>query len=143
MRYRALPALLSLLIALSSQVAAAQPPPVRASRVAPFLGTWDITMTDPPEMKGAKQSIRVWDDNGAVAASVQIGRFPALRASGVFMDGDMLVVTLSHAAPRQMMENGQAIWAVFALSLDGDSLRTAQMMERSATNKRGVGRKEN
>lgn len=127
-----------LFVVALADLAVAQPPPVRAQ----FLGTWAITMTDPPEMKGARQTIRIWEDQGVLAASVQIGRFPALRASSVYLDGDMLMVVVSHAAQRQMIENGVPIWAVFALTKEGDTLKTAQMMERSATNKRGLGQRQ-
>jgi hypothetical protein len=119
-------------------LAVAQAPTGRAQ----FLGTWSITMTDPPEMRGAHQTIRIWEDHGVLAASVQIGRFPALQASSVYLDGDMLMVVVSHAAQKEMIENGVPIWAVFALTKDGDTLKTAQMMERSATNKRGSGQRQ-
>jgi hypothetical protein len=41
-----------------------------------------------------------------------------------------------------MRENGAPIWATFTLTLDGDSLKLAQTLERSETIKRGVGRRQ-
>ena len=38
-----------------------------------------------------------------------------------------------------MMENGAPIWAVISLTLDGGTMRMAQMLERSQTIKRGTG----
>ena len=54
----------------------------------------------------------------------------------------MLVLTLSHDAQPAMMENGVPLWAVMVLTLDGDEMRMAQMLERSQTIKRGTGRKQ-
>jgi len=51
------------------------------AQVAPFLGTWVIEMTDPPAFKGT-HTVRVWDKNGVVAASVQNGNFPPNDVTG-------------------------------------------------------------
>ena len=45
----------------------------------------------------------------------------------------MLVLTISHNAQPRMMENGAPIWAVISLTLEGDTMTTAQMLERSQT----------
>ena len=66
-------------------------------------------------------------------------QFPAIEATGSFKDGEMLVLTISHEAG--MRENGAPIWAVVSLTRDGDTLKTAQMLEKSQTIKRGVGKK--
>jgi hypothetical protein len=123
-------------------VAAAQEATAKAAEVEPFIGTWAFTMAEPNAMKGAHQTIRVWDDGGSAAASLQIGRFPAIRATRVVRDAGMLVVTISHAAQPQILENGAPIWVVVVLTRDGDAMATAEMMERSQTIKRGVGRLE-
>ena len=41
-----------------------------------------------------------------------------------------------------MRENGAPIWAVISLIRDGDTMKTAQMLERSQTIKRGAGKKQ-
>jgi hypothetical protein len=56
----------------------------------------------------------------------------------------MLVLTLSHhAKPHPMQENGMPIWAVVSAVVDGDTMKVAQMLERSQTIKRGVGKRQN
>jgi len=105
-----------------------------------FIGTWAFTMTEPEALKGSQQTIKIWEKNGVIGASVQVGKFPALEATGIFKDADMLVLTISHEAG--MRENGAPIWAVVSLTKDGDDLKTAQMLERSQTIKRGVGKKQ-
>ena len=88
-------------------------------------------------------TVRVWEKDEAVAASLQVGKFPAIEATGIYRDGDMLVLTISHdAKPHPMMENGVPIWVVVAFTLDGDSMKVAQMMEPSQTIKRGTGQKQ-
>ena len=72
----------------------------------PFIGTWLFTMTEPEAFKGTEQTMRVWEKNGVIGASVQIGKFPASEATGIFHDGDMLVLTISHAAKPGIRENG-------------------------------------
>jgi hypothetical protein len=113
------------------------------SQAAAFLGTWTVTMTAPDEMKGDKVTVRIWDKNGSVAASIQTRpEGPAIEATGVLLDGDMLIFTVSHQGKPPMRENGAPIWATFTLTLDGDSLKLAQTLERSTTIKRGVGRRQ-
>ena len=111
-----------------------------AAQAAVFTGTWAFTMTEPEALKGSQQTINVWERNGVVGGSLQVGKFPANEATGAFTDGDMLVLTLSHAAG--MRENGAPIWAVISLTRDGDTLTAAEMLERSQTIKRGVGKKQ-
>lgn len=129
---------------LTTGVAAAGPQAGSlTSSVAPFLGTWTVTMTEPEEMKGDVLTVRIWNKDGRLAASVQTyPNAPASEATGVMSDGNMLVATVGHHAQRQIRENGAPLWVVFTLTLDGDTLRLAQSMERSATIKRGVGRKQ-
>ena len=119
---------------------AASTPPAQA---AAFLGTWTVTMTAPEEMKGDVITVRIWNKDGRLAASVQTRpTFPVIVATGVLSDGNMVVVSIGHHAQRPMRKNGAPIWATFTLTLDGDSLRLAQTLERSATIKHGVGRKQ-
>jgi hypothetical protein len=108
-----------------------------------FLGTWVIDMTEPAAFTGT-HTIRVWDRGGVVAASLQPGKTPfPIEATGMHKDGDMLVLTFSHRAnPKPLLENGAPIWAVISLTLDGDTMKVAQMLERSQTIKRGTGKKQ-
>jgi hypothetical protein len=109
-----------------------------------FLGLWVIEMTEPAAFKGT-HTIRIWDKSGAVAASLQTGpNAPAIEATGLHRDGNMLVLTLSHKAqPKPMLENGMPIWAIISAVVDGDTMKVAQMLERSQTIKRGVGKRQN
>ena len=58
---------LSLLSAGPSWQAAAP----SSTEATAFLGTWVIAMTNPA---GATETVRIWEDKGALAASVQAGR---------------------------------------------------------------------
>ena len=133
MMARALGLAIAALLYVGTATGADQAPNLKPSDVSAFLGTWPLLMTNPD---GALETIRVWDDKGVVAASAQSGRFPAVRASRIMKDGDMLVLTLSR------FENGKPIWAVVALTLDGDTMKMAQMLEQSQTIKRGTGKRE-
>lgn len=126
------------LVAATPQAASTPP-----SQAAGFLGTWTVTMTAPEEMKGDVITVRIWNKDGRLAASVQTHpNFPAIEATGVLSDGNMIVASIGHHAQRPIRENGAPIWATFTLTLDGDSLRLAQTLERSTTIKHGVGRKK-
>jgi hypothetical protein len=103
-----------------------------------FMGTWVVEMTEPPDFK-ATQILRIWNRDGALAASVQGGKGPATEVAGIIKDRNMLVLTLSNDAQRPFLENGAPIWAVIALTLDGDTIRVAHMLEKSRTIKRGTG----
>ena len=129
-------------MAVKAQTSEPQLSALAPSQATAFIGTWALTMTEPEAFKGSQQTVRVWNKNGVLAASVQAGKFPPVDVTGIFRDGDMLVLTISHEAQPQMMENGAPIWAVISLTLDGDTMRTAQMLERSQTIKRGTGRKQ-
>jgi hypothetical protein len=113
--------------------AASEPAPaLTPSSVTAFMGTWPLTMTNP---EGARETVRIWDESGVVKASVQSGRFPAINATGILKDADMLVLTLTR------FENGKSDRAVIALTLDGDTMNMSQMLEFSQTIKRGSGKK--
>jgi hypothetical protein len=143
MAYRRFIPIAVLLVVLVTALASGQgKPSLSHAEVAPFIGTWLFTMTEPEAFKGTEQTVRIWENNGVVGASVQIGKFPASDATGIFHDGDMLVLTISHAAEPGIRENGAPIWAVISLTRDGDSMKTAQMLERSQTIKRGVAKKQ-
>jgi hypothetical protein len=120
------------LLHLVGPAAGGQASTLNPSEVTAFKGTWPLIMTSP---EGARETVRIWDESGVVKASVQSGRFPAIAATGVMKDGEMLVLTLTR------FENGKPIWAVIALTLDGDTMNLAQMLERSQTIKRGSGKK--
>ena len=128
---------LSLASSTSGQVSA----PSSAQATA-FMGTWVFTMTEPVALKGSEQTVRVWDNKGVLAASVQNGRFPPVDVTGIFKDGEMLVLTVGHHAKPPMLENGAPIWAVISLTQDAEVMKTAQMLERSQTIKRGTGKRQ-
>jgi hypothetical protein len=92
-----------------------------------------MTMTNP---QGATETVRIWDQNGVMAATVQAGRFPPIKVTGAMKDGNVLVLTLTR------FENGREDRAVIALTVDGDTMHMAQMLEFSQTIKRGSGKKQ-
>jgi len=106
---------------------------VPSSQAQAFLGTWTFAMTNPPN---SEQTITISDKNGVVAASVQVGKFPPNEVTGILKDGDVLLLTTT------LRENGAPIWAVIALTLDGDTMNMAQMLQRSQTIKRGTAHKQ-
>jgi hypothetical protein len=136
--------LLAGLLVLITSGANGQSTSLNSAGANAFLGTWDIEMTEPAVFKGT-HTVRIWDASGQLAASLQTNvRFPAVEATGIHMDGNMLVLTLGHQAkPGPLLENGRPIWAVISLVLDGDTMKVAQMMERSQTIKRGEGKRQN
>jgi hypothetical protein len=106
---------------------------VESGQAAAFMGTWAIAMTDP---LGAHETVRIWDKGGVVAASVQSEQSPPINITGMVKDGPTLVLTTTR------FENGQPIWAVIALTLDGDRLKMAQMLEPSRSIKLGSGKRQ-
>jgi hypothetical protein len=106
-----------------------------------FMGRWVVDMTEPAEFKST-QILRIWNRDGALAASVQTGTAPAVEVTGIIKDRNMLVLTLSNEAKRPFLENGAPIWAVIALTLDGDTIKVSHMLEKSRTIKRGTGKKQ-
>jgi hypothetical protein len=110
---------------------AGQTPALKSSQVSAFMGTWTFAMTNPA---GSQQTVRIWDKDGVVAASLQIGKFPPNDITGILKDGDVLVLTTT------LRENGAPIWAVIALTLDGQTMNMAQMLQFSQTIKRGSGK---
>ena len=79
---------------------------------------------------------RIWDKGGVVAASVQAEQSPPIEITGMVKDGDTLVLTTTR------FENGKPIWAVVALTLDGDTMKMAQMLEPSRSIKLGSGKRQ-
>jgi hypothetical protein len=115
------------------QLASGQSRGITPEQVAPFLGTWMIAMTNPA---GAQETVRISQKNGIVAASVQLGKFPPSEITGMVRDGDMLVLTTTRR------ENGVPIWVVMSLTIDGETMKLAQMLEPSETIKRGPGTRQ-
>ena len=105
----------------------------QSSEMSAFVGTWVITMTNPA---GALETVRISNTDGVIAATVQLGRFPPSEVTGIVKDGDLLVLTT------RRRENGQPIWVVMSLTLDGETMNMAQMLELSQTIKRGSGKKQ-
>jgi hypothetical protein len=133
--------IVALLVLVTSSASGQGSPPTRA-QAATFMGTWVFTMTEPEAFKGTQQTVRVWETNGVLGASVQVGKFPATGTTGIFKDGEMLVLTISQEAQPGLRENGAPIWVVMSLTREGDTMKIAQMLERSQTIKRGVGKKQ-
>jgi len=136
MSCRRLTALAATLLFVQTAAAGAQGSTINSVQAGAFLGTWTVEMTSPDAFKGTQETVRIWEKDGIVAASVQIGRFPPNEVTGILKDGDLLVLTTT------FRENGQPIWAVIALKVDGATMALAQMMERSETIKRGTGKKQ-
>jgi hypothetical protein len=112
--------------------AVAQTAAPKSSALSPFIGTWVFAMSNP---QGSEQTVRIVDKNGVVGASLQIEKFPPSDITGMFTDGDLLVLTTT------LRENGAPIWAVIALKLEGETMSMAQMLQMSQTIKRGTGRR--
>ncbi len=121
------------LLLLFGSAAAGQGTTLPSSQAGAFMGTWAFTMTNP---QGAHETVRISDKSGIVAASVQSGRMPPTDVSGILKDGDMLVLTVTR------FENGKPDRAVISLTLDGETMNMAQMLEFSQTIKRGSGKKQ-
>ena len=121
-------------LAAGGQGSALTPPQAPA-----FMGTWLFDMTNPA---GSQQTVRISEKNGVIAASVQVGKFPPTDVTAIVKDGDMLVLSISHEARPGLRENGAPIWAVISLTLAGDTMDMAQMLEKSQTIKRGTGKKQ-
>src|SRR5436190_13977767 len=132
MNAQSLWATLTAVVLSMGPAAAGQGSRLESSQASAFMGTWVLTMSNPA---GANETVRIWDTNGIVAASVQSGRFPPIDVSGILRDGDMLVLTATR------FENGKRDRAVISLTLDGETMNMAQMLEFSQTIKRGSGKK--
>ena len=120
-------------LCLVASVSGWQASTTNSSQATAFMGTWVIAMTNP---QGATETVRIWDEKGVVAASVQSGKFPPINVTGILKDRDVLVLTLTR------FENGKEDRAVVSLTLDGDTMNMAQMLEFSQTIKRGSGKKQ-
>jgi hypothetical protein len=132
----------AVLLLLRAPEAIGQSVSLKPSELAPFLGTWVLTMTEPEALRGSEQTVRIWDKNGVVAASVGTKFPPAANVTGILQDGNMLVLTISQRAQPGMLENGAPIWAIISLTLDGETMKAAEMLEKSQTIKRGTGKKQ-
>jgi len=126
-------ALAVVLLTCVAAVAAGQGSTLPSSLATAFMGTWTFAMTNP---LNSEQTVRIWDKNGIVSASLQVGKFPPTDITGIFKDGDVLVLTTT------LRENGAPIWAVIALTLDGQTMNMAQMLQQSQTIKRGSGKRQ-
>ena len=135
--------LVAVLLVVAAPGARGQNAPLKPADAKPFLGVWPIEMNEPPEFKGT-HTIRIWDNGGTVAASMQTNpNFPAIEATGLHRDGNMLVLSISHdAKPYPLRENGMPLWAVVSAVVDGDTMKVALTLERSSTIKRGTGQRQ-
>ena len=52
-----------------------------------------------------------------------------MEVAGIINDRNMLVLTLSNEAKRPFLENRAPIWAVIALTPDGDTMKVAHTLE--------------
>ncbi len=118
---------------LAGSVVSGQTSTLASSEASVFLGTWTINMTEP---KGALETVRIWDNDGKVAATVQAERFPPVAVSDVAKMGRSLVL----AATR--FENGKPIQAIVILTLDGETMNMIQELEGSSLTKRGSGKRQ-
>jgi hypothetical protein len=126
------------LLFAASSISAQSRQPTSADASA-FIGTWVITYTEPPEFK-TTHTVTIRNQNGVVAASIQAGN--TLEVTGILKDGNLLVLTINRDAPSAMRENGAPIWSVLSLSLEGDTMKAALMLEPSRTIKKGTGKKQ-
>ena len=110
----------AVLLPLTVAAASAQSISLKPSELPSFMGTWVFTMTNP---NGSEQTVRIWDKNGSVSASLQVGRFPPNDITGILKDGDVLVLSTT------LRENGAPTWAVIALTFDGQTMTMAQMLQ--------------
>jgi len=132
--HRLLTGLTALLLFVGS-AAGGQGSTISSAQATAFIGTWVFDMTEPPELVGTNETLRIWEKNGVVAASVQVARFPPNDVTGILKDGDLLVLTTT------LRENGQPIWVVISLKLQGETMLLSQMMQQSRTIKRGTAKK--
>lgn len=133
-------AILLVFVVFVASAANGQATTVTPTQATAFMGTWVVHITEPSVW--SPQILRIWNRDGALAASVQTGTAPAMEVAGIIKDRNMLVLTLSNEAERPFLENGAPIWAVIALTLDGDTIKVAHMLEKSLTIKRGTGKKQ-
>jgi hypothetical protein len=126
------------LVFAASSTSAQSVRPTSADAAA-FIGTWVITYTEPPEFK-TTHMVNISNENGVLAASLQSGN--TLDVTGILKDGNLLVLTINRDAPSAMRENGVPIWSVLSLSLEGDTIKAALMLESSRTIKKGTGKKQ-
>jgi len=131
---RLTPVAAAILIAVAVP-ASGQSPTIAAKQATAFIGTWVIDIASPAALKGT-ETVRVWEKDGLVAASVQVGQFTPNEVTGLLRDGDLLVLSTT------MRENGAPIWVVISLKVEGETMMLAQMMERSPMTVRGVGKKQ-
>lgn len=124
--------MLALLPLVGSGTALAQAQSIPASQASAFMGTWTFAMTNPPN---SEETIKISDENGMTTATMQVGKFPPNKITGIMKDGDLLVLTTS------ARENGMPIWVVITLRPDGNTMQLAQMMQQSQTIKRGTAQK--
>jgi hypothetical protein len=106
---------------------------IESRQVAAFMGTWAISMTEP---QGGHETVKIWDKGGVIAASVQSEQSPPIDITGFLKDGDMLVLTATR------FENGRPVWALISLTVDGDTISMAQVLQPSRTIKRGSGTRQ-
>ena len=131
---------MTVFLAFVASGASAQSTAATAADATAFMGTWIIDFTEPAAFK-TTQTVRIWTQNGVVAASIQAGKTPQ-QVTGILTDANLLVLSINREAPSAMRENGVPIWSVMSLSLDGDTIKAALMLERSQTIKRGTGSKQ-
>jgi hypothetical protein len=97
---------------------------VQSSGATAFLGTWAIVMGEP---LGAHETVKIWDNDGVLAASIQSEQSPRITVTGMLQEGNVLWLTTTR------VEHGQPMWAVIVLTRDGDTMQTRQMLQPSRT----------
>ena len=104
-----------------------------SSQASAFMGTWVIAMEIP---QGAQETVKIWDEDGKVAASVQSGRFPPLTVKDIARAGDSLVLRV------ERWENGKPKQAVVTLTRDGELMKMTQELEGSRVTQHGSGKRQ-
>ena len=135
MTWRGMTVAIVAVLFVGGPAAGGQIPALDSADAAAFIGTWAVDMTEPTALVGTNETVRISEKNGFIAASLQFGKFPPNNVTGIMKDGDLLVLTTT------LRENGQPIWVVVSLKLEGETMILAQMMERSQTIKRGMGKR--
>ncbi len=98
--------LMTVLLAFVSSGASAQSTAATAADATAFMGTWVINFTEPAAFK-TTQTVKIWNQNGVVAASIQTGN-TAQEVTGILKDANLLVLTINREAPSAMREKWRA-----------------------------------
>lgn len=111
----------------------AQGSTLASSEARVFVGNWVLVMTEP---EGARETVRIMDSGGMIAATVQAQQFPPIEVSDVAKIGENLILRATR------FENGKPVEALVILRVNGETMNMIQELEGSAITKRGSGKKQ-